>query len=66
MGGWALLERGINARSALPPPSILFLSHACAKGKGEVGERGSGGILLDLPIRLLTMQGSFVEKGASI
>jgi len=45
---------------------LSSLSHACAKGKGEVRGEGSWGIFLDLPTRLKTMQGSFVEKGASI
>jgi len=34
--------------------------------RGKVGVKGSWRILLDLPARLKTMQGSFAEKGASI
>jgi len=45
----------------------FFLSHACVKGeKGENGDKVSWGIHLDLPTRLRTIQGSFVEKGAPI
>jgi len=40
--------------------------HALKGRSEEVGVKGSWRIHLDLPTRLKTMQGSFVEKGASI
>jgi len=41
MGGWGPFEGGGNARSVI---CLSILSHACAKGKGEVGKRESWGI----------------------
>jgi len=63
-GGWGLFEGGGEARSVI---SLSFYHMRALKGRrGEFGVRGSWGIHLDLPTRLKTMQGSFVEKGASI
>jgi len=58
------LRRG-KARSVICL-SFIYHMRALRAKKGEVGDRESWGIYLDLPTRLKTMQRSFVEKGASI